>query len=1047
VGKIKFIRGTPRALYRSAISCFLDDFKTTPLEVGLLVPRPGLAMHVRSELLRGMTVPTFCVTDLDDLVAYLFDQNEKDLRPVGGHALRNMINSIIVDNAKDFPSLVKDGSIADGIQDDMLTLVRTLRDFQADLSSFRPDEVIGVDVPLFLSLYEKALTEKGLVDLIGMRKVLAERTEEWTSERPYFRKLVIIGGFEPTPSQISVLKALIKGSGEVIYHHPYVPGKDRVFKQPAIDLGCELETIDLDMDEEERLRMVMADPWGEGDKTDLSSTMRTGRYLDPLEEARQVAQRISALLEAGADPSSIAIFLPDRREALPLMREVLADFNIPFRTDLGVPLSTSPAVHAAISVLDAVAQGYDASAMTRLLSSPYVRWEHESEGLWHVDIDRYSRMAGILRGKGSWSKGLQLLIDDLKVQAGDPEVPEVRRKYMGKDAQRIAKVKGSLEALLKELEDLEGDKPFSEHLRAFRKALEVLDLSKQLERSLWKNPEGAEAKAYSKLLGLISSLERDCCLEDENISLADLISELRREIGEKQYYPGGRFDRAVSVAGYRTLSGMDFEHTFLLSTLEGDMPKLGIKHPFITASQAKQAGLLDEEDILRQERFYFLSAVLGGDQVDISYPAYREGKKVLPSPFLQDLQKNCLLGEMGMVPITRSMRCAHISMGNALVREVPDGLLDWLSRSTISPAEICERLNFERSERSGPYHSEHDGVISDQVMLANLNSRTKEKVFSATMLETYRRCPMSYFLRYVLYLSPLEGDEDSEGLRVGNAAHRILFRFYRERIAKGLGMPSPAEIEAAKAEIRRIGEEVRQELMAEGAVSEASFRALIGDEEMNGALGKFIESQAIKDMPRWTPSHLEFSFGHRFSKDGSDERSTEEPAEIVLSDAPGDRLLLRGRVDRLDSQDGNFVIIDYKTGSVPGYSSMAKGYYMQLPLYLMACEQLLKLRAAGGAYYQLRNGDKFGMQLRTASSEFQDDLGGKKDAYKPGLREDLEICRRNVKEVLDGISHGKFHPVDSTESERCSSYCLFSRICRKEDMRVLQMSLAREVQG
>ncbi len=1045
MGKIKFIRGTPRALYRSAISCFLDDFKASPLEVGLLVPRPGLAMHVRSELLKGMTIPTFCVTDLDDLVAYLIDQHEKELRSVGGHALRNIIRSILIENAMDFPSLVRDGSIAEGILDDLLTLVRTLRDFQADLSSFRPDQVIGVNVPLFLSLYEKALAEKGLVDLIGMRNVLVDRTEEWTSERGYFRKLVIIGGFEPTPSQISILRALIKGCDETIYHHPYIPGKERVFRQATIDLGCELDVIDLEIGDEDESRASLADPWGEQTKVDLSKAVRMGRYLDPLEEARQVAQRISQLLEAGTDPASIAIFLPDRREALPLMREVLADFNIPFRTDLGTPLSTSPAVHAAMSVLDAVAQGYDASALTRLLSSPYVRWEHDSEALWHVDIDRYSRMAGILRGKGSWSKGLQFLVDDLTEQSGNPEVPEVRRKYMEKDARRIAKVKASLEALLSELEALEGQKTFSEHLRSFRKALEVLDLSKKLERSLWKNPDGAEAKAYSKLLGLLSSLERDCRQEDENVTLADFISELKREIGEKQYHPGNRFDRSVSVAGYRTLAGMSFQHSFLLSTLEGDMPKLGVKHSFITVSQAKQVGLLDEEDILRQERFYFLSAVLGGDQVDISYPAYQGGKRALPSPFLQDLQKNCLLGEMGLVPVTRSMRCAHISVGKAINGEVLEGVDKWLSRSTISPAEMCERLNLERSERSGPYHSEHDGVISAPGTLAELNSRTKEKVFSATMLETYRRCPMSYFLRYVLYLSPLEGDEDSEALRIGNAAHRILFRFYQERIGKGLGMPSLAEVEAAKSNIRRIGEEVRQELMTDGAVSEASFRALIGDEDMNGALGRFVDTQANKDLPRWTPSHLEFSFGHRFSNDRSDERSTEEPAEIILSEAPGDRLLLRGKVDRLDEKDGNFVIIDYKTGSIPGYTSMAKGYYMQLPLYLMACEDLLGLRAAGGAYYQLKNDDKFGMQLRTASLEFQNELGGKKDAYKPGLREDLEICKRNVKEVLEGISHGEFHPVDSTEGERCSSHCLFSRICRKEDMRVLQMSLAREV--
>ncbi len=240
MGKIKFIRGTPNTLYRSAISHFLDDFKASPLEVGLLVPRSGLAMHVRSELLTGLSIPTFCVTDLDDLVSYLFDQHEEELRPVGGHALRSIIRSILIENANDFPALVRNGSISDGILDDLQTLARTLRDFKADLSSFRADAVIGVNVPLFLSLYERKLTEKGLVDPIGIREVLVNKVTEWTAKRPFFRKLVIIGGFEPTPSQLSVVRALIEGSSEVLYHHPYVPGKERVFKEATLDLGREL---------------------------------------------------------------------------------------------------------------------------------------------------------------------------------------------------------------------------------------------------------------------------------------------------------------------------------------------------------------------------------------------------------------------------------------------------------------------------------------------------------------------------------------------------------------------------------------------------------------------------------------------------------------------------------------------------------------------------------------------------------------------------------------------------------------------------------------
>lgn len=1046
MGKIKFIRGTPRELYRSAISHFIDDFKRSPLEVGLIVPRPGMAMDIRSNLLRGHTVPTFCVTDIDDLTHYLFDQNEKVLRPVGGLGLRNIIRYILLENAQRFPSLLKDGEVQEGILDDLYTLARTLRDFQADLSDFKMDEVMGVDIPLFLSLYQRKLEELGLVDAIGKRTTVVSKAKEWSSERPFFRKLVILGPFDPTPSQVAVLGALIEGSEEVVYHHPYVPGNGKVFRYATIDLGVDLEVEDLPVSADEEGRLYPIRAWGEEDRADLTATVRLGRFLDPLSETRQVAQRISKLLDGGEDPDSIAIFLPDRRGALPLVRQVLEDFSIPFKTDLGVPLSTSPAVQTAVGVLEAVAQDYDPSAMIRLLSSPYVKWSFDGEDLWHVEVDRFARMAGVLRGWESWSHRLQDLIDDLIQQCLDPEVPDVRKRFMQKDAERVQRVKRSLEAFFSELKVLEGSKTFPKHLRCFKRSLKELGMAEIMEHSRWKDPDSMEGRAFGKLLGLLDHLEQEgASLNLERIPLSQFISDLKREIGELSFYPGGRYDRAVNVAGYRSLAGRAFKHSFLLSTLEGDMPKLGVRHPFMTAAQAKRMGLLAEDDILRQERYYFLNALLCGGSVSISYPAYQGGKKVLPSPFLSDLEKNCLVSKLDEIPVTHSMRRGHISLGNSLTGAVTEGKDEWLDRSTISPQELCERLNVERVERQGPYGSEHDGVLSPGATLDELNGKIKGKVFSATMLETYRRCPLSYFLRYVLYLSPLEGEEDSEALRVGNAAHQILFRFYRDRIAQGKGMPTDGEMEEAKAEMRRIGAEVCQG-EALSAESEANIRSLLGDEEMNGMLGKFIDRQSEADRPRWSPAHLEYSFGSPFSKERNDAASTEEPVSIRLSEDPEDRILLRGKVDRIDVDGDDFLIIDYKTGAVPTFTSMHKGYNMQLPLYLMACEQLLDMEPAGGAYYQLKNDQKFGMHLQLGSQKRRDALGGSNTAYKNGLQNDLATCRRNVKEVLQGISAGEFHPVDSSEAGRCSQYCLFSRICRKDEMRILQMSLAREVE-
>jgi ATP-dependent helicase/nuclease subunit B len=356
---------------------------------------------------------------------------------------------------------------------------------------------------------------------------------------------------------------------------------------------------------------------------------------------------------------------------------------------------------------------------------------------------------------------------------------------------------------------------------------------------------------------------------------------------------------------------------------------------------------------------------------------------------------------------------------------------------------MCRRLNVERLERSGGYHSEHDGVLSEAS--AEGLPGTRDKVFSATMLETYRKCPMSYFLRYVLYLRPLEGDDDSEALRVGNAAHRILFRFYRDRLAQGKGMPSLAEnMDEVKEDMRRIGDEVRKEFPMDSAESEAFFRSLVGDGGTNGTLGRFIEQQASKDRPRWSPGYLEYGFGSRFSAERNDASSTESPAIIPLSE--DQNLLLRGKVDRVDVKDDRFLIIDYKTGEAPSYVSVSRGYSMQMPLYLMACEQLLGKKPAGAAYYQLKNDDRFGMQLRIGSPAHRDELGGTPDAYKNGQTGDLEICRSNVREVLDGISSAVFHPVDSGEKERCPSYCPYVRICRKDEMRVMMMSRSQGVE-
>jgi ATP-dependent helicase/nuclease subunit B len=1037
VGKIKIVRGGPSELYRSVIKEFLEDFKTAPLDVALIVPRPGMATHIRSSLLVGKTVPLCSVTDLDDIVGYLFDQYETEVGRVSGIGIRNIILSMLKENANDFQTFFDNGQLRGGLIDDLIILLNTVQDFDVDLKKFQTDELFPVNIPLLLSRYVGKLKEEDLLDSIGIRLKVASNLNAWCGKRPLFKKLVILGPFEPTASQTAVLRALIRNCDEVVYHHPFIPGIKKTYTQQIIDPLKDMEIIDLPSDDRTDRRTLMMRGWSDDPKVDLTSEVFIAKFLDPAAEARQAGQRISKLIRDGVDPEDIAIFLPERREALPLIREVLDDFHIPFKSDTGTPLACSPAVQTAVEVLDTVTQGYSPDHLIKLLSSPYIRWEVDGDRLHYEEVDQLSLTIRVSKGQGAWLKGIDALIE--KMRFPDSEMSEAQRSWYAKETERLLRIRKLIELLFNELNGLNAKGTVAEHISRFRITLQKMGWTDSFERSRWKSDDSENA-AFSALSRLLDSLDAGGGYpSDEVISLDAFTSEMKREIGGATYHNGGMYERAVSVGGYRSLAGRHFKHSFLLFTTEGDMPKLSIRHPFLNTKQVKDFGLLLQEDVLRQERFYFLMALLSADSVNVSYPSYQGGKKALPSPFLIDIQRNAKLGEMKELPLLDSSRSSQIYLGSSIAGKTIEYEGSWMNNSSISPDTLCERMNIELTKRQGPYTSPYDGVFDDKEMIGNINGGREQNGFSTTMLETCCKCPMRYYLSYVLRLKPIEGAEDSEALRIGNLAHEVLFRFYRSRAERGLGMVSEDEdLDAIKVELRSMFPRDGFETSAQEA---AALRSMIGDEEMNGSLGAFIDHQAEMDMPRWTPEYLEYGFGIKGPSDSMDPRSTKIPATLSIDDT---KLTIRGKVDRVDTDgDGNFIIIDYKTGSAPERKHMLKGYNMQLPLYMMACEKLLGLKAVGGAYYQLRQGPEFGMNFITAAPEHFEELGIDTGS-KIDIQADLQTCCKNVKMAMEGIAKGRFHPVKDHDGERCK-YCLFSKICRKNEMRILRMTLEPEV--
>jgi len=201
-------------------------------------------------------------------------------------------------------------------------------------------------------------------------------------------------------------------------------------------------------------------------------------------------------------------------------------------------------------------------------------------------------------------------------------------------------------------------------------------------------------------------------------------------------------------------------------------------------------------------------------------------------------------------------------------------------------------------------------------------------VISATALEDFFGCPFFYFQKHILRNEKWEEPEATiviDAADLGSLYHTILEDYYRNggkllpliekhfRQFEREGVTGYPTVWEIKKEI------IRQELTA------------------------FVARETRRLGDEWKPTDFEKEF-----KD--------------LTVAPPVRL--RGKIDRIDrSANGKHArVLDYKTGKLPAGlrdDSLAGGETLQLPLYLLATEQLLPgitVDAASYLYFTLRGG-------------------------------------------------------------------------------------------
>lgn len=216
-------------------------------------------------------------------------------------------------------------------------------------------------------------------------------------------------------------------------------------------------------------------------------------------------------------------------------------------------------------------------------------------------------------------------------------------------------------------------------------------------------------------------------------------------------------------------------------------------------------------------------------------------------------------------------------------------------------SRFVEKLLWERQKRDGETRAERyvrsvaydvdlgsrepGAVGKDEEVMSALRSMA----FSATSLDTYLRCPLRFYHRYVLRLGLKEElSGEIEQREIGSMVHQIIQEFFIPLRGRVLATEDLDE-EAMETAVRRV------------------FSSRLG-EELSGS-GHLLFLQTLRQMRSLVRDY----YVPLVAECGVEIRGLEEPVSAGI-----DGFRLFGRLDMIERRDGRLHIIDVKTGYRPG---------------------------------------------------------------------------------------------------------------------------------
>ena len=727
------------------------------------------------------------------------------------------------------------------------------------------------------------------------------------------------------------------------------------------------------------------------------------------EEISLIARRVKKSIRSGTPADTVLVAFPSLDEYGPLIEEIFTDYGIPYNRALGRQLSTSQVATSIMSLLNACVEDFSGPSLLRILSSPFLKYAEQP--VLALSFDRFIRYHRIIGGK-------EKLLSALRFYTPDKQETDILTE--------------PLSDLFSATEPFVGRESFP--LGIWMDRLKILiDWSGIASRvEAVHGPLNINLQAYLKLNEAFTELTGAGRLFPEyNYTFYEWLFLLKKICMHTRFQVPPEDEDGVQILGMQESIGHPWKEIYLGGLTDGKFPQRQPQNIFLPDSLLNKLEICTPERERTDASRHFYRLLLSAEKVTLSHPENEGDRPVAPSPFLEELapllaaglvnrridrtsgiQFSLKIEESNSLPeLAKAIAIKYGEKGNSAV----PFRTAWLTVLSDKMPGFASQLTAIRAAiQNMPIEPSTLNMFSKS---STTPLRKKKRQFSVTELDDYINCPYDYYIKHVLGIEILEEvTEDISPLDRGSKVHAILRNFYlswNEPVVKKKRQEAANLLKTlADSAFDREADTIRNRREKELFLNVMIERFLNAEEEF--------WKQGMR------PAYLE----HKI-----------EFFKLSLSDR--NEVDLSAKIDRIDiDDDGNFIIVDYKTGKYPQPQMSVDQNIFQLPVYsilaisALSCKSPALKKSIGLAYYDLAG--KIGAGARDVvlyNKDIVDDQPASKPNASRKSAEEFETILKlsldKARKAVEGILSEDFKPKPHDDN-KCR-YCPNDLMCRKKE--------------